>query len=80
MTYEALLLAALLALLAWREWRHEAERREWGEERRTLTEKAAQVRFGQPVPLTETTRVYGSDADEWRIEQARLKAGGYESE
>ena len=71
--------ALLILLLVLREVMHWHERRGQERERAALLEKAAGIRLN-PEPAPTFARVYGSEADAWRVEQARIKAGGYESE
>jgi len=64
-------LVAVAVLAAWM-WRE----REHSRERRALWERIAGVTIGaETAPPRGTQRVFGSDAEEWEIEQERLQAG-----
>jgi hypothetical protein len=66
---------AFVAYGAYLECRHERERREWARERQRLMEYA---RPGLQLLEEETPpilRAFGTDEDEWRIEQRRRGQG-----
>jgi len=59
---------AILAAWMWRE-------REHSRERRALWERIAGVTLGAETALPRAQRVFGSDAEEWEIEQERAAFG-----
>jgi hypothetical protein len=76
-------LSVFLALLVVQERRFAAERREWTAERQRLTTALTGAPIVPPPSgnlLAGIERVWGTDEDEWAVEQRRRRGAGWEEE
>lgn len=72
------LLVGVLLVLCGVLWIQSNEREAWGRERAALIERLVPgVVLTEPKAPAVTERAYGSEVDEWAIEQERLRRGGY---
>lgn len=69
------LLFAFLVVLGLQQWTQERERVAWKQERQALLARLVPGLQLEPPPVRETPRAFGTDEDEWRVEQRRLKNG-----